>query len=247
MPSIYVNDAGTWKQTKEILVKDGGSWKPVKEVHVKNGDVWTKAFPESGSQSYSTAGTYSFVVPNGIYSLSVPLIVGGGGGGGGFYGSGDNHAGGGGGSGGKGVNQTIAVTPGETLTIIVGDKGGSASFEFNGGFICTGTAYGTSGTYWNGKPGGDTIVKRGSTELLKCTGGGAGLGAGPGDNYGASAPGAGGLPNGVAGTAGQPQRNGYPAAPGGDNGSGYGKGGNANASNGTCPQEGGVGFVSLAW
>jgi hypothetical protein len=250
MPTISVKDGGTWKEAKEILVKDSGTWKAVKEVHVKDGGTWKKAFPESGTQTYSSAGTYSFTVPNGIYSLTVPLMVGGGGGGAGFYGSGDNHAGGGGGSGGYYENQTIAVTPGETLTIIVGAKGGSGSFEFNGNFICVGTAYGTSGggaTYSDGTAGGDTIIKRSSTELLKATGGEGGKGAGPGDNMGESRSGVGGSPNGVTGATPNPNRNSYSATAGGDNGKGYGVGGNGNASNGTCPTEGGLGYVSLSW
>ena len=160
------------------------------------------------------------------------------------------HAGGGGGSGGFYSGQTIAVTPGETLTVVVGAGGGSASFEFNGVFLCTGTAYGTSGTYWNGKAGGSTTVSRGATVLYTATGGGPGLGAGPGDTYGASAPGAGGSPSGVAGTAGQTQRNNYPAAAGGSNGTGYGSGGQGNASTNFptgCPGVGGAGAVVFTW
>jgi hypothetical protein len=247
MANVYVHTSGTFTAAKEIFVKDAGTWQTVKEVWIKDGGVWVQAFPEStGTQSYTTAGSYSWTVPNGIYSISA-TIVGGGGGGGGFYGSGDTHAGGGGGSGGYYSGEAVAVTPGETLTIVVGAGGGSASFEFNGSFICTGTAYGTSGTYWNGKPGESTIIYRGATPILTATGGGQGLGAGPGDNYGASAPGAGGLPNGVTGTAGQTQRNSYPPAPGGDNGTGYGAGGQGNGSSGQCPGVGGTGYASLSW
>lgn len=234
-------------------VKGDGTYTSVGTL---NGDVnlcyFTQSSPVPASSTNATSGnvtltipgTISWTVPTGV-TLITATVVGAGGGGGGFYGSGDNHAGGGGGSGGYYKEQSVIVSPGEVLTLTVGAKGGSASFEFNGGFICTGTAYGTTGTYWNGKPGGDSFIKRGTTDVLRATGGGAGLGAGPGDNYGASAPGAGGLPNGVAGTAGQTQRNSYPAAPGGVNITGYGSGGNANASSGTCPSEGGNGAIII--
>ena len=82
MPTISVKDAGVFKEPKEIYVNDAGVWKASKEIYVKDSGVWKKAFPESGTQAYATAGTYSFVVPNGIYSLSMPLLVGAGGGGG---------------------------------------------------------------------------------------------------------------------------------------------------------------------
>ena len=244
--NVYANGSAS----KEIFIKNGGSWQTVKGVWVKDGGVWRQCFPAASStQSYTTAGTYSFVVPNGIYSLT-STIVGAGGGGGGFYGNGDNHAGGGGGSGGFYSGQAIAVTPGETLTVVVGAGGGSASFNFNGGWQCIGTV-GQTGFYYNGTAGGNTTVSRGATVLYTATGGGPGLGAGPGDNYGLSAPGAGGSPNGVAGTAGQTQRNNYPAAPGGSNGTGYGSGGNGNASTATsgvgCPGVGGAGAVIFTW
>ena len=85
--------------SKEIFVKSGGVWTPVKGVWVNNGGTWVQCFPAaSGQQGWDAAGTYSFTVPNGIYSVKM-AVQGGGGGGGGFYGNGDSHAGGGGGLG----------------------------------------------------------------------------------------------------------------------------------------------------
>lgn len=248
MANVFINDGGTYRTAKEIFVNDNGTWRTIKQVSVNDNGTWRQVFPESsGTQAYTTAGSYSFVVPNGVYSLTA-TIVGGGGGGGGFFGSGDTHAGGGGGSGGYYSNQSVAVTPGETLTLTVGAGGGSASYEFNGSWICIGTV-GQSGAYYNGTAGGDTIIYRGATPILTATGGGPGLGAGPGDNMGNSAPGAGGLPNGVAGQAGNPNRNSFCQAQGGSNGTGYGTGGKGNASqcDGPCPTVGGVGYISLSW
>lgn len=248
MGDVYVKDSGSWSAAKEVFVKDGGVWNSAKAIYVKDAGSWVQIFPSSGSQTYTTAGTYSFTVPNGIYTLTAS-IVGGGGGGGGFRGNGDNHAGGAGGSGGFYTGSTISVTPGETLTLVVGAGGGSASFEFNGGFICTGTAYGTSGTYWNGTAGGNTSISRGATALLTATGGQPGIGSGPGDNCSGSS-GAGGSPSGVNGGSINCNRNSYGATQGGNNGTGYGKGGNGNASSGfpaNCPQVGGTGYIALSW
>lgn len=235
MPTITVNDSGTWKDAKEIFVKDSGVWKAVKEVHVKDAGVWKKAFPESGTQAYSTAGTYSFVVPNGIYSLTMPYLVAAGGGGGGSQISGDAHGGANGGSGGYYTNQTISVTPGETLTIVVG-AGGSA---------------GALGTGNDGTAGGSSSISRGATVLFSATGG-----SGGGGTVGDNAPtmkGYGGSPSGVDGayqaswmvnrnTSGQ----GYNG--GGQNGTGYGNGGlGANWSGSYASTVGGTGYVSLSW
>ena len=82
----------------------------------------------------TTPGSYSFVVPQLVSSISV-VCVGGGGGGGGSNGvSGPAGSGGGGGTLAYG---TIAVTSGETLTVNVGAGGtaglASGSGSTNGG------------------------------------------------------------------------------------------------------------------
>jgi hypothetical protein len=237
MPTISVNDNGVFKAPKEILVNDSGTWKAAKEIYIKDADAWKKAFPESGTQTYATAGTYFFVVPNGIYSLSMPLLVGAGGGGGGSVFSGDGHGAANGGSGGFHSNKTIAVTPNETLTVIIG-AGGSGG---------TSTSAGSTG--------GITSLQRGTVPLFSATGGTGGAGV-FGDNGPAFA-GAGGSPSGVAGsnsagwmvnrnTPGQ----GYDGK--GQNGTGYGAGGLGGNSVGGAAQGGtglvgGTGYISLSW
>ena len=107
-----------------------------------------------GQTPYTTPGTYTFTVPAGTTSISA-VVVGGGGGGSGCDGGqlrGETNNGGGGGGLAYG---TIAVTPGETLTVVVG-SGGNA-----GGDDSPGTA------------GGTTTISRGATVLLS-GGGGAG-------------------------------------------------------------------------
>jgi hypothetical protein len=69
------------------------------------------------SQSYTTAGTYTWVAPTGVTAVSV-VVVGGGGGGanGGCFSRG-------GGGGGLGYKNNVSVTPGNSYTVVVGAGG----------------------------------------------------------------------------------------------------------------------------
>jgi len=117
----------------------------------------------SGSQEYTTPGTYSFTVPSGITSLFALFVAGGGGGGGGgaitngLYGTGTFYSAGGGG-GGQGITR-ITVTPGQIVSVVVGAGGahgtdaacgtGWSSFGtsgFTGGNSSVGGAVATGGT-----------------------------------------------------------------------------------------------------
>ena len=146
------------------------------------------------STVFNTAGTTSWTVPAGVYSVNVTVIGGGGGGAGGASRPGGNvnyqwgGGGGGGGAGGK-TTGTISVSPGNTYTIVVGSGGNGSS----------GTAGGDSST---ASPG------TGSSAFgLAAGGGSAGIGArayccggDPGSSYGAG--GAGGTGNTVTGGTG---------------------------------------------
>jgi hypothetical protein len=105
-----------------------------------------------GQQAYTTAQTTTFTVPNGCTSISAVCIGGGGGGGG----SDSRSEGTQGGAGGALCYGTIAVTPGEQLTIVVGSGG-------NGG-----------GSGNDGSNGGNTSISRGATALLTANGGSGG-------------------------------------------------------------------------
>ena len=73
-------------------------------------------------QQYKDPGTYSFLIPNGVNTISVLAIGGGGAGDDGNTGDG----GGGGGAGGAcAVASNVAVTPGNTITVVVGAGGAS--------------------------------------------------------------------------------------------------------------------------
>jgi hypothetical protein len=115
-----ISESVAWQEVLYPAVKVAGDWKRISTVYTKKAGVWEKLFPSNGSIDYTQPGIYSWDVPPGIYSVSVTAIGGGGGGGGGYPGS---DAGGGGGSGGVVQNQSLAVTPGETLKIVVGQAG----------------------------------------------------------------------------------------------------------------------------
>jgi hypothetical protein len=75
--------------------------------------------------TYSTAGTYTWLCPPGVTSITVECWGGGGGGGGtkGINTSGQYTEGGGGAGGGYVKNTSLSVTPGTAYTIIVGSAG----------------------------------------------------------------------------------------------------------------------------
>jgi hypothetical protein len=94
-------------------------------------------------------GTYTFIVPSGTTEISVVAVGAGGGG------AGNVNDGGGGGGGALIFRNFIPVTPGEALTVIVGNGGVTGS---------------------TGQTGGLSGVFRGSTELISAQGGQGGSG-----------------------------------------------------------------------
>lgn len=99
-----------------------------------------------GQQDFVTVGTYDFVVPEGVTQLATVSVGGG-------QGSYDAPRGRGGYGGALRWRNYIEVTPGETLTIIVGA----------GGRMSTDIAV---------RNGGDTELRRGDEALLRAAGGG---------------------------------------------------------------------------
>lgn len=128
-------------------------------------DTWSVTTSSTATQAFSYTGSnQSFVVPAGVNSLTVKLWGAGGG-------AALSNAGGGGGF----ATGTLSVTPGETLTIVVGQGGmyGSnvdwASASYGGG----GASGGVTG--WSaGGGGGRSAIRRSTTELITAGGGGGG-------------------------------------------------------------------------
>lgn len=163
----------------------------------------------------STLNTdFSWVVPAGVSSVSAVCVGGGGGGGGNNGSSGPGASAGGGGELSYG---TISTTPGETLTLKVGQ----------GGIGGTTSANPSAGTV--------TQIRRGSTILLGADFGNQGAtnissgGAGSGGAGTAAERGSGYVGGGNGGTGGAARNNGNGA--GGGGAGGYsGNGGNENAA-----------------
>ena len=149
-------------------------------LEVCDGSSW-QAPSSGGAAEHSAALTTSgsFVVPPGVSEIRCRAVgAGGGGGGGGNIGaSGKASAcyGGSGGGAGMLIEQVLAVTSGETLTVQIGAGGPGGA----GAAIAGGTA-GAAGKA--GGSGASTTVSRGATLLLEAPGGGGGPGA-PGSTY----------------------------------------------------------------
>jgi len=114
--------------------------------------LYSDRLPSSQALLYSTAGTYSFVVPAGVYRLKRVTVIGAGGSGG----SVDNTtaAGSGGGGGGEGRSINIAVTPGQTIPVVVGAPGASPAAGDNAGNAGGASSFGAWITATGGGPGG---------------------------------------------------------------------------------------------
>lgn len=105
----------------------------------------------AGQQAYTTAGTYSWVAPAGVTSVSVVAVGGGGGGAAGanvcipqgYFG------GYGGGGGGLGYLNNYSVTPGSSYTVVVGAGGSATNPNGNAGcnsyFVSTAVVRGGGG------------------------------------------------------------------------------------------------------
>ncbi len=176
-------------------------------------------------KAYTSTGSTTFPVPTGCTSITVTAW---GAGGGGF--SGTNFGGGGG-----FAQATLAVTAGNTLTVLTGAGGGAAaSFAGSGG-------------------GGASSVKNGATWLIAAGGGGGSSPSGPGGDgggaSGVSKSGGGGTnaaggSAGVNGTVGSSGQGGNGANnSGSSNGAGAtgGTGGGGNGGSGTSNVNGGGG------
>ena len=122
---------------------------------------WYELRPPPGpEQIFTTPGTFSVKVQAGWTLLTIPkMIAGGGGGGGGYNGGGyGGNASDGGGSGGIRTGQSMAVTPGQTITVIIGAGGtgktANAGKGYDGGTTSVGAISVTGGGGGGGWTGG---------------------------------------------------------------------------------------------
>ena len=195
-----------------------------------------------GQVAYTSPGTYSWVAPAGVTSVSA-VVVGGGGGGtlptayGGI-------PGGGGAGGGLGWKNNIAVTPGTSYTVVVGNggagvrpgqssatAGGTSSFR---GLQATG---GQPGVYQSASTSAAGGYSGGDGGAMGGNGGYGGQFSGDNNGYGGGGGGAGGY----SGRGGTGQiRNASGRNSGGSSGTGGGGAGGTGSFN---PRGGGVGLL----
>jgi len=199
----------------------------------------TPAIP-SGSQSYTTAGSYSWVAPAGVTQIKVSLVGGGAAGHMGITGGCNPDAGGGGGGGAGGYGY-YCVTPGNSYAVVVGvgnlnvgenstpgGNGGASSFASTV-FVAGG---GTGGT---NTAGGSAGAISGSGTWTVSAAGGAGGTIGGSGGSGAAGGGAGGNQSGGCGPSGGNATFTY----GGGGGGGYASGTGGTAGGGAGTTNGG--------
>lgn len=204
-------------------------------------NFWGKSnIPPFGCATYTTAGTYSFVVPSGVTTVSVVCV---GAGGSGLTINCLDFPPGGGGGGALSYTNNIPTTAGETLTVTVG--AGVARNRYPAFRTGAGAA----------PAGGPSSVARGGTVLISAAGGaggfkGAGLVAGSGGAGGAAGSGVGSVR--YSGGSGSAYAGGGAAGYGGNGGAGAplastgspgtgGAAGGGGASSGTGADQGGSG------
>lgn len=169
---------------------------------------WGKSSNVIGQVAYTTAGSYTWTCPAGVYSVCVVAI------GGGCGGPSSEYQGGNGG-GGLGYKNNISVSPGSTYTVVVGDVNSGGNPAGDSWFSSTATVRGLGGLYTNtstGGAGGSYVGDGGGA-------GGAGGDANSGGGYYAGGGGAGGY-SGNGGHGGNWDGSGATAGSGGAGGGG---------------------------
>jgi len=226
-------------QEKGVEIYNGTEWKSLGGKPAAGGS----SFFVSGTQSFTSTGIdQSWAVPNNIVAIRV-WMWGAGGTAGGHSSAG--LAGGNGGGAGALVAAIIQVTPGEVLTIRVGQSavvsqisaGATSSPNYNvnpfggGGGGGIGDGGGANGSM--GCPGGGaTSILRGSTFVATAAGGGGGGGPGYPATVGGDG-GAGGTGNGNGGLGpGSVAGEGNNGSNGGGGGGGGGSGSSQNQGSG---------------
>jgi hypothetical protein len=147
-------------QTNGITGFYYNSGNPASPVWKRVGDTQYPTSPFN-NQSYYIAGVQPFVVPAGVTAIYFEILSGGGGSGG-TYLNGAASYGGGGGGGGCFASGYILTTPGETLTLTIGDKGTNGS---DGNPTAT-----------DGAAGQTTSIANTGGILISCAGGAGGKG-----------------------------------------------------------------------
>lgn len=211
MPKIFVKKNSVWNEVRQMYIKSGGTWRSPVVGLVTQGGVGKQFYPDAApTVTYTTPGSYTYTVPNGVTQIALTMIGGGGSGVGNY--STPQWPGPGGGSAAYFSNVTVAVTPGQQIAVSVGGAGANTSF---GALIAGAGGNAPDRSQPNAGQGGAAGTYTG-TGGTNGTQGNNGQSLG-GNGYGANSP------YGTGG-AGQYSGNGSPAT-------GYGAGGGGGGNN----------------
>lgn len=125
----------------------------------------------SSVASFTHPGRYTYTVPTGVTSLQTQVVGAGG--------STGSDSGGSPAGSGTAVDGTLAVTPGQTITVLVGGTNGVGGWGTGG----RGGA-GDNGGYRGGNGGSASAIVVGSPQIVAGAGGGAGWFGGRGGGAG---------------------------------------------------------------
>lgn len=200
--------------------------------------------PKSGSQTYSVPGTYQFKVHPGVYRIMIAAIGAGGGG---------NSSSGTGGGGGAACLDLVDVSPGQIVTITVG-QGGTTST--NGGDTYTSVSSRAGGGVGgqSGTLGGNAGVAVATSTTVIAKNGYAGINSGTWSpdgyssgqsSYGGAAAGAAGVGGPGLNQAGSAAATGYPILGGGASASSNGM--YPGGGGGSGGHQGANGWAGIFW
>ena len=224
-----------------------GIWTITQQMQTAGGPALWPGVASPGEQIYTGGGTYTWVCPVGVFSVSVVCVGGGGGGDVSSTNPGNNNAVRGAGGGGLGWKNNIPVTPGNSYTVQVGGTGSTSFFissatvaGFGGQNSLSGGAGGSftgdgGGTGGAGGTGVNPVSPSVGNLIQFGGGGGAGGYSGPGGAGGNASNGAGSAGSGGGGGGGGAWTNGgYSVTTGYGSSSGGGVGLYGLGSNGTA-------------
>ena len=236
--NVYVSGVSTFVGNSYFSNSiDIGTTNPTSSLSVNGSTViGTEILNMTGlSSTFTTVGSNTFIVPTGVTKISAVLIGGGGAGGGSGSGAGGN----GGGGGGLVYINDYPVSPGQTLTVVVGGAGVAVSGLGGGGDGGNSSITGIAAAF-GGKGGSATDnapVSLGGSGSVESNVVNSGISNGGSSGEGTNTTGGGG--GGSAGYLGNGGSGGTSGA-GGGSGSGGGAGG-GSGGDGTVGGNGGGG------
>ena len=163
MSTRYLGGFITKSPTAPTTSAAPGIWTLDQALGYIKAGTWPLPVAPPGSDSYTTAGTFTWVAPVGVTKVSVVAVGGGQGGYGGYINSG------GGGAGGRlRFINNFTVTPGNSYSVVVGAGGaggprGSGNCGVPGGGRLSGLATTRCRRIWAKAPGAFTTSPQGRT------------------------------------------------------------------------------------